>query len=316
MRVGVLGPGVRVGHWTDPGRRTGTTVVVPDRAAVAAVDVRGNAPATRETDALAPWRLVERADAVVLSGGSALGLGTAHSVAVALRQEGRGVPTPAGPVPIVPAACVFDLVASGGTYPPQDAGTAALAAATTEPGWGLVGAGAGTTVGKHLGAQWSVPGGVGAALELAGAVEVGAVVVVNALGDVVDHRGDPLAASQAAPGATAVAPLDPAANTTVGVVTVDAALTKTEAHVVAQVAQDGYARSLRPSHTRYDGDAIFVLATGQGPRPGSIAAVVDAVVAAVADVVSAATRHAVTASRTGVDGPGAPAAEEVRRDRT
>lgn len=303
MTPGGLGPGVQVGHWTAERGLTGVTVVVPDSPAVAAVDVRGNAPATRETDALAPWRLVERADAVVLSGGSALGLGTAHSVAEALLRDGRGVPTPAGPVPIVPAACVFDLVASGGTYPPPEAGAAALAAATRTPGWGRVGAGSGATVGKHLGAQWSVPGGVGSVVEVVDDVSVTAIVVVNALGDVVGSDGDPIAASRAAPGSAAVAPLGASTNTTVGVVAVDAALTKTEAHVVAQVAHDGYARALRPSHTRYDGDVVFVLGTGRQPRPDPGAAFVDAVVAVVADVVSAATRHAVTASRTGEDAP-------------
>lgn len=291
-----LGPGLRVGHWTAPGRGTGTTLVVPDTAAVAAVDVRGNAPATRETDALAPWRLVERADAVVLSGGSVFGLGTAHTVAEALVHQGRGVPTPAGPVPIVPAACVFDLVASGGTWPPPEAGALAFEAATDAPQWGKVGAGAGATVGKVHGADWSVPGGVGAATAVSDGVTIGAIVVANALGDVVDARGETIAGSRAEPGTEAVAPIA-GTNTTVAVVTVDAALSTVEAYVVAQVAHDGFARCLRPSHTRYDGDTIFVLATGADP--GVEAAVVDAIVAGVPAVVAAATRHAVSAGRTG-----------------
>lgn len=299
-----LGPGVRVGHWTAAGAVTGTTVVVPDDAAVAAVDVRGNAPATRETDVLAPWRLVERADAVVLSGGSAFGLGTAHTVAEALARRGRGVDTPAGPVPIVPAACVFDLVASAGTWPPPEAGVEALEAATPSPQWGSVGAGAGATVGKIHGAEWSVPGGIGAAVSTAGGVAVGAIVVANALGDVVDDHCEPIAASRAAPGSAPVAPIA-GSNTTVGVVTVDAALSTCEAHVVAQVAHDGFARCLRPSHTRYDGDTVFVLATGTGP--GADPAVVDAVVAAVPGVVADATRHAVSAGRTGATAEEGPA---------
>lgn len=299
MTAGRLGPGVRVGHWTAPGGTTGTTVVVPDAPAIAGVDVRGNAPATRETDALAPWRLVERVDAVVLSGGSALGLGSANTVAEAMVRRGRGVPTPGGPVPIVPAACIFDLVASGGTWPPAEAGALALDVATAEPPWGRVGAGAGATVGKVHGAEWAVPGGVGAECEEVAGVALGAIVVANALGDVVGESGEVVAGSRAAPGTEPVAPIT-RTNTTVAVVTVDAVFAPAEAYVLAQAAHDGFARCLRPSHTRYDGDTVFVLATGTGPAPAD-PGIVDAAVAAVAGIVAAATRHAVTATRTGAE---------------
>lgn len=299
MTAGLLGPGVRVGHWTAPGGTTGTTVVVPDEAAIAAVDVRGNAPATRETDVLAPWRLVERVDALVLSGGSAFGLGTAQSVAQALARSGRGVPTPAGPVPIVPAACIFDLVRSDGDWPPAEAGALALGAATGSPLWGGTGAGAGATVAKAYGTDWAVPGGIGAELVDVAGTCVGAIVVANALGDVVADDGRPVAASTAPAGSEPASPLA-GTNTTLAVVTVDAPLRAVDAYVLAQVAHDGFARCLRPSHTRYDGDAVFVLATGSTPSdPHSPEPdLLDAVVQIVPGLVADATRHAVTAGRT------------------
>jgi len=301
-----LVPGVRAGHWTAPGGRTGTTVVVPDRPAVAAVDVRGSAPATTETDALAPWRLVERIDAVVLSGGSALGLGTAHTVREALREAGRGVPTSAGPVPIVAGACIFDLVESGGEYPPPEAGALALAGASTQVEWGRVGAGAGATVGKHRGARFSAPSGIGAAsvtLSLdAGEVHVGAVVAVNAFGDVVDDRGETIAGSSAPPDAAAESPIGN--NTLIGVITTTAALNRSDAQVVACAGHDGYARSVLPSHTRYDGDTIFAMAVAPVGAAAAETETVDAVVAVAAEVVAAAVRHGAESATLGGFTPG------------
>jgi L-aminopeptidase/D-esterase-like protein len=265
-------PGVLAGHWT--GDRTGVTVVVFPPETVGSVEIRGGAPATRETALLDPLSTVEYVDAVVLSGGSAFGLATADGVMRALAEQGRGFVTHGGPVPIVPAAAIFDLVASGGVRPGPDEGRMALAAAqvsSKEPlATGLVGAGRGTTIAKWRGAEHGTTGGLGTASARDGDVVVWALAVVNAVGDVMAADGSPLVASTApagAPGFPEVAPFESppggaGTNTTLVVLATNARCSKVECHLLARSAHHGMARAIHPSHTRHDGDVAFALATG------------------------------------------------------
>ncbi|MFC4004819.1 P1 family peptidase [Prauserella oleivorans] len=266
-------PGVLVGHHHRIGRgwATGATVVLVPGQAVAAVDQRGGAPGTRETDLLAPENLVQRVDAVCLSGGSAYGLAAADGVVRWLGERHRGFPVGARPhevVPIVPAAVIFDLPRNNwGNRPDVAFGYAACEAATAGPvAQGTVGAGAGAQVG-------SLKGGIGTASERVGEFTVGALAVVNAAGEAVRlETGEPYAADHEVDGEFGVARWPARAvsltsegrdlNTTIGVVAVDAALSKAECRRLAVAAQDGLARAVRPAHTMYDGDTVFALATG------------------------------------------------------
>src|SRR4029077_8181489 len=194
-------PGVLAGHWT--GTATGVTVVVLPPETVGSVEIRGGAPATRETAVLDPLATVEHVDAVVLTGGSAFGLASADGVVHALAEQGRGFPTRGGPVPIVPAAAIFDLVVAGDERPGDDEGRAALAAALDPDApplaTGRVGAGRGASVAKWRGGEHGTTGGVGSASARDGELVVAALVVVNAVGDVFEADGAPLVASQAPP---------------------------------------------------------------------------------------------------------------------
>jgi L-aminopeptidase/D-esterase-like protein len=255
-------PGVSVGHWTHPEAHTGCTVVVLPEPNVVAWEVRGAAPGSRETALLEPGMRVEQAQALVLTGGSAFGLATADGVMRQLEIEGRGHPTPVGPVPIVPAAVVFDL-RPGLPRPGADDGAAAYRNAGDGPvEQGLVGAGAGTSVAKWRGFEHARPGGVGSATVVIGPVVVGALVVVNAVGDVFSLEGESLTGGPAVPGPPAPFP-PPAGNTTLAVVATNARLSRVELLRVAVRAQDAYAVCLRPAHTRYDGDACFAVSCGQ-----------------------------------------------------
>jgi L-aminopeptidase/D-esterase-like protein len=259
-------PGVRAGHWTGTG--TGVTVVLVPPGTVGSGEVRGGAPATRETALLDPARLVDQLDAVVLTGGSAFGLATADGVMTHLVAQRRGVETSGGPVPIVPAAAIFDLARSGGERPGPDEGRAAVLAA--EGGLALelgsVGAGRGATIGKWRGPDYAVPGGLGSAVARDADAVIGALAVVNAIGDVIGADGSVLAGSTAPAGAPAFpepAPFRPGEHTTLAVVATNARLAKSDCHLLAVSAHHGLARALHPSHTRYDGDVAFALATGE-----------------------------------------------------
>jgi L-aminopeptidase/D-esterase-like protein len=287
--------GVRVGHWTDLERRTGCTVVLlPDEGAVAGVDVRGAAPGTRETDLLDPSNQVQVAHALLLTGGSAFGLGAADGVMRRLEERGIGVPTPAGPVPIVPAAVLFDLKPEVRARPDADAGyISCVDAERGEPCQsGRIGAGTGATVGKLFGNP--SPGGLGtASLRLPGGGTVAALVAVNAVGDVVDDDGSVLAG----PGSVGRlladgAPTPPTGtNTTLVVVATDVTLTKAQAHRLALVAHDGVARSIRPVHTAYDGDTVFAVSTSHvGCAPGTELVLETAAVEVVADAIRDSVR--------------------------
>jgi L-aminopeptidase/D-esterase-like protein len=281
-------PGILVGQAEDRGGVSGTTVVLAEVPATASVDVRGGAPGARETELLAPDTLVDRVDAVVLSGGSAFGLDAAAGVMEWLAAAGRGfavgstMRSPLIRVPIVPGAVLFDLTFPGrrtwlGEPPYRALGRSAVGAARKEFALGNAGAGLGATAGR-------LKGGIGSAsLALAGGATVGAVVAVNSWGAVVRPGcGRFWAADLALPGEIDPQPAVPEApfdsedfseckvvvagvNTTIAVVATDAALDKTGCRRLAIMAQDGLARAIRPIHTPFDGDSVFALATGTGP---------------------------------------------------
>ncbi|MBL7262201.1 P1 family peptidase [Actinoplanes lichenicola] len=242
------------GHWTGDG--TGVTVILPPPGTVGSGEVRGGAPALREFELLDPVRLVDRVDAVVLSGGSAYGLAAGDGVMRLLRERGLGLPTPAGVVPIVVGLSLFDAAVVN-PPPYAEAGrSAAEAALSGEPFTaGRVGAGTGATTGKWRGEL--VPSGLGVARGQAGAASVVAVIAVNAWGDVIGPGAEPVT------GVTPAPPPFPSANTTIGVVLTDAKLGKKDCNLLAQSAHTGYARALDPAHTSYDGDAVVALATGE-----------------------------------------------------
>ena len=288
--------GVRVGHWSDPVGLTGCTVVLlPDEGAVAGVAVRGAAPGTRETDLLDPAALVPGIHAVLLTGGSAFGLAAADGVVRRLEERGVGLPTPAGAVPLVPAAVLFDLTAgSAGARPGAAEGYAACVAAESGSpcGCGRIGAGTGATLGKLYGE--AAPGGLGtASRRLPGGGTVAAAVAVNPMGDVVADDGRVLAG----PGTTArllrdgLPELPPigGTNTTLAVVATDVVLTKVQAARLASVAHDGFARAISPVHTSYDGDTVFAVSTARTEITAEELLVLEtAAVEVVADAIRAA----------------------------
>jgi L-aminopeptidase/D-esterase-like protein len=272
-------PGIRVGQFTLSERPTGCTVVLADGdGATGGVSQRGGAPGTRETDLLDPTNLVERVNAIVLSGGSAFGLDAAQGVVRYLDEHNIGYRTGAGVVPIVPTAILFDLGFGGDAKirPTADCGYRAAAAATDGPVVeGNVGAGAGATVGKLGGGRQAMKAGIGsAAIALPNGLVVGAIVAVNAVGDIVDPTTGRIVAGARDPNGgladarqvlrlpRAAARPRPAENTTIAVVATNARLTKAQASRMASMADDGLARAIVPSHTIGDGDTVFSLATG------------------------------------------------------
>jgi len=269
--------GITVGHWTDTAGTTGCTVVLcPPGGARAAAAVRGRATGTRELDPLDPRHLVGHVDAVLLTGGSAYGLGAADGVMEWLRARRRGFPVRGDLVlPIVPTAVIFDLATTSGPprWPSPANAAAACDAASTDVAEGSVGAGAGATVGKALGLAGAMKGGVGTAAARAGQVVVGALVVVNAVGDVRDAAGSILAGARSPDGgfvdalryfATGGAPFGatpPERNTTLAVVATNADLDRIALQGVAHAANDALARRITPFGTAFDGDLTFALAT-------------------------------------------------------
>jgi L-aminopeptidase/D-esterase-like protein len=254
--------GIRVGHVTDLEGLTGCTVVLCPPGTVGSGEVRGGAPGTRETDLLRPGMLVEEVHAVLLAGGSAFGLAAADGVMRYLEERGIGFDADVAKVPIVPAAVLFDLgVGDPSARPNADAGYEACEAATGGlVAEGSVGAGTGATVAKIRGLSHAMKGGVGSAGIEEDGVIVGALFAVNALGEIVDDDGNVLVGAR---GGDEDAPEGPApGNTTIGVVATNAKLSKERANLLALAAHDGLARAIRPSHTIWDGDTVFTLATG------------------------------------------------------
>ncbi len=277
-------PGVKVGHFTDTRRPTGCTVIITEEGAVGGVDVRGSAPGTRETDLLNPINLVDKVNAVLLSGGSAFGLDAATGVVRYLEERKIGYNVGVAFVPIVPAAILFDLgVGDARIRPDAEAGYKACeAASASRPAEGNVGAGAGATVGKLYGGKRAMKAGIGtASIKLAG-LTVGAIVAVNAVGDIVDPTtGLPIAGARTEDGKKLLNTRDAMLSgnlpggmlagtaTTIGVIATDAVLTKAQAQKIAQMAHDGLARSINPIHTMFDGDTIFALGTGKSGKTGN-----------------------------------------------
>ena len=309
-------PGIRVGQAEDRTARTGVSVVLPDAPARAAVDVRGGAPGTRETDALDPMSLAGRVDAVVLSGGSAFGLDSASGVMAWLSEKGRGfhLRPDLPPIPIVPAAILFDL-ANGGRFSAEiyaGLGRTAVAAASSDFALGNAGAGYGAIAGAYK-------GGIGSASAVIDdTVTVGALVAVNAAGSPIIPGTDVFWAfaleqnsefgGRGLNAAFKAADLDlprdgkgrlqPGANTTIAVVATDADLTATELKRVAIMAADGFARAMRPSHTPFDGDTVFALATGAKPIAGERAVALTLLGSVAADCVARSVARGVYAAET------------------
>ena len=315
-------PGIKVGHHTLSERPTGCTVIIVDGDATGGVSQRGGAPGTRETDLLNPLNMVDKVNAIVLSGGSAFGLEAATGTVRWLEEHNIGWPAGSSRVPIVPAAILFDLGVGGNPKirPTAECGyraaTAAVVAPVTE---GSIGAGAGATVGKLGGPGRSMKAGIGsAAITLPNGLIVAALVAVNAVGDIIDpSTGAVVAGVRNADGTLADARkllrsgatgdrARPAENTTIGVVATNARLTKAQAARMALMADDGYARAIAPSHTNGDGDTIFSLATGRWDGTADVTLVGALAAEAVADAVVRAATQA-----TGV--AGIPAVRDLKK---
>lgn len=271
-------PGIRIGNAQDLDGMTGCTVIVCENGAVAGVDVRGGAPGTRETDLLKAENLVEKIHAVILAGGSAFGLDAAAGVMQYLEEKDVGFDVGVTKVPIVAGAVLFDLLCgSHRVRPDRDMGyRACVAAEQGEFSLGSAGAGTGATVGKLLGMEHAMKGGLGAYCVQTGSLLVGAVVAVNCFGDVIDptsgavlagsYRENPFAFLSTEDGMIEQYSSRSnafAGNTTIGVVITNGALTKAQANKVASMAHNGYARTMRPAHTMLDGDTIFALSVGE-----------------------------------------------------
>ncbi len=303
-------PAFRAAHMTDAEGGTGCTVFIAPEGAVAGVDVRGGAPATRETDLLRPENMVQQINAVVLSGGSAFGLEASSGVMEELAARGIGFKLAGACVPIVCGASLFDLPVGKPVWPDAAAGRRAAAAAFADApadlAQGCVGAGTGATVGKLGLPEQAMKSGFGwAGLKLGGLVAL-ACVAVNALGNVRAEDGswlagvrgedglvaDPLASAAAAFAAAHASSegAAPASNTTIGCILTNAQLTKAQATKVAQISQDAYARAIKPVHTTSDGDAIFVMASGEVPAPTDAVAIL--ATEAMERAIRCAVRHA------------------------
>jgi len=280
--------GIEVGHAQNEEALTGCTVILCRNGAVAGVDVRGGAPGTRETDLLDPVNLVDKVHAIVLAGGSAFGLDAANGVMRYLEEKNIGFNTGVARVPIVPSAILYDLNLGRANVRPDSAmgALAAASAVSTPPAEGNVGAGTGASIGKMFGPALAMKSGIGnASMDIGGGVVVGAIVAVNAWGDVISpdtgeivaglrsgrvgplrigkgrQFADTLAMMKTSTG-RGVLGLANRGNTVIGAVATNAKLTKAQATKIAQMAHDGLARTIRPAHTMLDGDTIFALSTG------------------------------------------------------
>lgn len=323
-------PGIRVGHAQDQQALTGCTVVLCEGGAIGGVDQRGGAPGTRETDAMHPMHLVNEVHAVVLSGGSAFGLDAASGAVRYLEERGVGFDTRVARVPIVPGAILFDLgIGSSDVRPDAEMGyQACLNASSDPPGEGNIGAGTGATVGKILGMVGAMKSGIGtASLEIGSGINVGAIAAVNVFGDVIDpdtgqiiagarvvekgpvkiglgpYFADTMYVMQTIVGRTILGFMS-RENTAIGVVATNAKLNKEQISKVAQMAQDGLARTVRPAHTMLDGDTIFALATCEKKADVNI------IGAFAAEVFAQAILRAV---RTAEPAAGLPSASEVNQ---
>lgn len=295
---------IRIGHHTDEHNHTGCTVFLLPEGTVGGVDVKGPAPGSRESALLAPEKAVSSVHAIVFSGGSAFGLAAADGVMRFLAEKGVGHPTPVRPIPIVPAAIVYDLFFSGGlSFPDAEMGYVACGNATADnTQQGNVGAGAGVTVGKWAGIARSMKGGFGLATFEENGFCVSAAAVVNSIGDVLNEDGSILAGARKEDGAWMAEddpfrsfpdrpPANLGTNTTLVLLATNARLDKVAVNRLAQRAHDGLAIAVRPAHTTHDGDTAFAVATGaHGDAPFDRVANIG--VFAVAEAIRNAVRHA------------------------
>lgn len=282
-------PGLKVGHYTLKERPTGCTVLLCEKGAPAGVDVRGSAPGTRETDLLNPINSVQQVNAILLSGGSAYGLNAAAGVMKYLEEQNAGVKIAGGVVPIVPAAILMDLgVGDHKIRPDADAGyKACLAAKTGAIEEGNVGAGTGATIGKMFGGKFLMKGGLGTSSHKVPGTDivVGAIVAVNAVGDVVDPRSGRVVAGARNENGKGYrdamskvlegyrVEVRNGANTTIGAIATNATFNKVQMNKIAQMAHDGYARAINPVHTMGDGDTIFALSTSTSETKCDVTAI-------------------------------------------
>ncbi len=270
-------PGIMVGHAQNDFAKTGCTVIIPENGAVGGIDIRGSAPGTREVETLKPVRLVPKIHAILLTGGSAFGLDASGGVQQFLEERGVGYDVGVTKVPIVPSAVIFDLREGDPKIrPDKNMGyKASINASTNHPEEGRVGGGRGATVGKVLGHENHMKGGIGTCSYKSGDVSVGVLAVVNALGDVVEPNSGKIIAGARDPESGdfldsckylkthQIEGFQKSTNTTLAVVATDAQLTKEETIKVAQMAQDGLSRTIRPAHTPFDGDVVFCLSLGE-----------------------------------------------------
>ena len=265
--------GFRIGHFDD--EYTGVTVILSESGATGGVDCRGGAPGTRETDLLHNEKMMQKVNAIVLSGGSAYGLASTCGVMEYLRQKGVGYKSLGKIVPIVCGAVLYDLNQKEYHYPTAEYGLKACQSATKTPDFGNIGAGKGATVGKIRGVKNACKSGIGAATEKVLGVTVTAIVAVNAMGDVVDDEGKIIAGAKGKNGEFIdtekclaegdVLKLAFGTNTTIGCILTDAKLDKVDVNRLASISHNGLARAIRPVHTMYDGDTMFCLASGKKP---------------------------------------------------
>ena len=313
-------PGIKVGHYTDKEAATGCTVILCEAGAVAGGDVRGSAPGTRETDLLRPMNMVERVQAILLSGGSAFGLNAAGGVMRYLEERGFGQETMVAKVPIVPAAVLFDLDTGSSKIRPgiEEGYKACLAATDKKVAEGCVGAGTGATVGKFLGIARATKSGLGtASCKIGDDIIVAAIIAVNAIGDVINPKTGKILAGprneennsfistvRLLTGNASNTKKNPLpSNTTLGVVATNACLNKEQVNKLAQMAQDGLARAINPSHTMYDGDTIFALSLGD--KVGDLTTLGTAAAEIISDAIVRAVQQAETLA-------GIPAIKDIR----
>lgn len=306
-------PGIKVGHAQNSESGTGCTVIIPNDPAPCGFEVAGGGPGTRETDALNPINLVQTVNAVYLGGGSAYGLAGADGVMRWCEENGKGLETGHGIVPIVPGAVLFDLpVGDGKIRPDSDMGyQACLNASADESSMGNIGAGTGATIGKARGKAGMMKGGLGTASTKIGDLIIGAIVAVNCFGDIIDFKtGRIIAGVRPEDGnefrgcvnyyrnsiSSGINPIS--SNTTIGVIATNAKFSKIQGAKIAKMAQDGFARAINPIHTMFDGDTIFALSTGE------LEADISAIGAIAAEVMSEAIVRGVMAAKTAYGFPG------------
>lgn len=291
-----LSSGFKVGNWTDADAATGCTVILAPAGTVGSYDIRGSSPSTREISHLHPDTKLQEIHAIVLSGGSAYGLAASDGVVGWLEERGIGYSTPSSVVPIVASAVIYDLASGRSDVRPGPAeGRAACDAASTEIEIGRVGGGTGATVGKWGGLEFSAPGGLGWGRAEEGGLDVRAVVVVNAVGDVLDEKGRVLAGTSAPAPSMRRFPPRPSSGTVLAAITTSTPMGKRACRWLAARGSDGITVSVRPAHTRYDGDVVFALAplnpSEQGPEANDLDVLGHLATLAVARAVRSAVSH-------------------------